>query len=486
MSRTIIISKLFKRILLIKPNYRGCEGWYHFLKTDLPPLNLTYIASYLTDLDVVVEILDAKVRNLSYKQIKKKIKKFKPDIVGISVFVSASIEICYDIAKIVKSNDKNTIVVLGGRHPTFLPTETLKAEDINIIVRGEGELTFRELIIKGTPENVKGISYKLNGQIMHNPDRPIMNYASIKLPARYFIENNKYSLYSARTETVETSRGCPYSCKFCTTHIINNGLWRSRPIENVISELKVISQNRRISDIFFVDDNITADIKRFERLCERIIECKKNNEINDFKFNSQIRLDAFVKSPQIVKKMAEAGFWMILTGIESIKEEIQKDLRKNLTVSNILKSLSLLHKYNIIVSGNMILGVDLNSTEEEIRKEMKIMHKIDIEFVPFSILTPFPGSITLKELDEKGLIITKDWSKYTILYPVIKTYKLSQKKLRELLNYSYKELKILNQPRRMLFRVIKSRGLFFILNPIRFILFAKTYFKMKIFRNKLS
>ena len=296
---------------------------------------MTYIASYLVDLDVEVEILDAKVKNLSHKQIRKKIEKYKPDIVGISVFVSAAINICYDIAKIVKDYNQNCTVVFGGRHPTFVPEETLRVDEVDIVVRGEGELTFKELIIKGTPENVKGISYKSNGTIIHNPDRSLINYSNIRFPARHLVKNNIYSMFKVRVETVETSRGCPYSCKFCTTPVINNGLWRPRPVENIISELKIISQNRRISDIFFIDDNITADTKRFERLCERIIECKKNNEINDFKFNSQIRLDALLKSPQLVKKMADAGFWMILTGIESIRKKTQKALRKGLAYGKV-------------------------------------------------------------------------------------------------------------------------------------------------------
>ncbi|MBA7541812.1 hypothetical protein ES705_34128 [subsurface metagenome] len=221
-------------------------------------------------------------------------------------------------------------------------------------------------------------------------------------------------------------------------------------------------------------------------MCERIIECKKTNEINDFKFNSQIRLDALLKSPQLVKKMADAGFWMILTGIESIREKTQKNLRKGLAFDKVLKALEILHNNNIIVSGNMIIGGDLNSTEKEIRDDIKFLSKVDIEFLPFSILTPFPGSITLKELEEKNLVITKDWSKYTILTPVIKTCKLSPEKLRNLLIYSYKELKYLNHPGRMILRVIKTRGIMFVLNPISFLSLVISHLKMKVFYKKIN
>ncbi|MHA1660841.1 MAG: B12-binding domain-containing radical SAM protein, partial [Promethearchaeota archaeon] len=248
----------WKRILLIKPNYRT-KGWDYY-NMDFPPINLTYIASYLIDLNLEVKILDAKVNDLNYAQIKKEIKRFNPDLVGVSVFVSAAINISNDIARIVKEINPNCMVVFGGRHPTFEPDETIGVDEVDFLVRGEGELTFRELIIKGSPENIKGISYKSNGKIIHNPERSLMNkkdYANIRIPMRSLTKLNKYKMFTVRLETVETSRGCPFTCKFCTTHIFNNRSWRSRPVERIITELKMISQNRKITDIFFVDDNLT-------------------------------------------------------------------------------------------------------------------------------------------------------------------------------------------------------------------------------------
>jgi len=266
----------FKKILLIKPNYHVNNADINFVHMNLPPLNLTFIASYLVDLDVEIEILDAKVKNFSYKQMRKKIIKFNPDIVGITVFVSASINECYNIAKLVKKINQNTMVVFGGRHFTSEYEEALNVDEVDIIVRGEGELTFRELIIKGTPEKVEGISYKSNGKIVNNPDRALIkDFKNIRYPARQFTKNNKYTMLSVRIETVKTSRGCPYRCKFCITPNFNKGLWRPRLIGKIITELKLISQDRKITDILFVDDNLTVNTKRIEILCERIIECKK-------------------------------------------------------------------------------------------------------------------------------------------------------------------------------------------------------------------
>lgn len=470
----------WKRILLIQPNYTA-TGWEYYGMT-FPPINLTYVAAYLEDLDVEVAILDAKVENLNYKQLKKRIQKFNPDLVGISVFVSASIKVCNDYAKIIKEVNPNCTVVFGGRHPTWEPDDTFRVKEIDILVRGEGELTFRELIQKGTPENVAGTSYRADGEIIHNPDRPLLDINNIRLPARHLTKKNKYEMMTVRLETVETSRGCPYTCKFCTTHKFNNGLWRARPIEKVIQELKLISQNRQITDIFFVDDNLTANTERIECLCERILECKKTNEINDFKFFAQIRVDSIVKSPQMVKKMADAGFWIVFIGIEGVSEKKLKAVRKGFSFKKVIEALKLLHENNIIVIGNLIIGLDLDETEEDLKKEIQYMKKIDIDIISYVLLTPFPGSDTLKEFEEEGLVITKDWSKYTVFEPVIRTHALSPKQLQNILAYSFRELRYAQDLPTFGRRVYKIRGLYFFLSLPRIISMLKSYMHIRALR----
>lgn len=477
-------SSKFRKILLIKPNYKTSYDTIHVM--NLPPINLTFIASYLTDLNVKLEIIDAKLHNLSNKKLKKKIIKFNPDVVGITVFVSATINICYEIAKLVKEVNRNCIVVLGGRHPTFKVEEVLKRNEIDIVVRNEGEITFRELIIKGSPREVNGLSYKINRKVIHNPDRTLLNYASIRIPARFLINHNKYYMFSSRVESIETSRGCPFSCKFCTTPIINYGRWRPRPVEKIISELKLISRNQKIKDIFLVDDNFAQDTRRIETLCDRIIECKKNNEINDLKFLAQIRVDSILKSPQMVKKMAAAGFWVVLIGIETIREDLLLDLKKGFTIKTILKALEILHQYNIIAYGNLIIGLDLFQNKGDMKKSINFVKNLDIDIISFSLLTPFPGTPIYQELKEEKLIVTEDWSKFTLFNPVIKTYTMDTNDLLEILIHSIKKIGYIRKYKILIPRLIKTRGLKFLLNPIRIIALIKSYLKVIIHIRKFK
>jgi radical SAM superfamily enzyme YgiQ (UPF0313 family) len=439
-----------------------------FIQRIYPPIGLLYLASYLSDLNVEVNIIDAKCHNLSYEELRKKIEAYNPDLVGISVLVSASINVCNGIAKIVKEVKKETTVVFGGRHVTALIEDTLSFKEVDVVVRGEGELTFRELVINGVGRSVKGISYKLDEKIIHNPDRALMKKLdTLRYPARDLIKENKYKLLGMKIETIQTSRGCPHKCRFCTTPISNEGSWRPIPVENIMTDLKRISQNRRITDIIIVDDNFAVSTKRIEELCIEIIEGKKKGELNDFKFYAQIRVDTILRAPKMIKLMREAGFWSVLIGIESVNNDTLKDMKKKISLRDTLKAIKILHNHDIIVYGSMIIGFDLEATEEDIIKEINFMENVDVDIIVLNVLTPYPGTPIFKDLDDKNLIVTKDWEKYVPFKPVIRTSQISSQKLNELMRYAFEKHAYYKRFLGFILRTIATRGISFVLNPFR-------------------
>lgn len=477
----------WKKILLLVANYRTTG--YDFYDSAFPPLALEYIAAYVEDL-VEVKILDSKAANLSHKQVQKEIEKYQPDLVGLTVPVTSAIEDVLSYAKIVKEYGCTTVI--GGWHPTLAVEQTLLSPWIDIVVRGEGEFTFRELIETGSPENVKGLSYLKNGKIIHNPDRPFLkNLDELKVPARHLVKDYKYKVFNMNCDAIETSRGCPQGCKFCSTHVVYKRSWRSRSVESVIQELEIISKNKKTTDVFFVDDNILVNMKRVGRLCIEIIKGKREGRIKDLKFFFQGRLDSMARHPTITKLMGKAGFWIVLVGVEATDNKTLKKIDKGCKIDKIKAGIQVLHEAGIIVMGNVILGVDLEASIEDIITTIKRTNELTLDLPSFTLLTPFPSTGFHSEMRDKKLLLSEDYSKYNWLTPVIKTPNFSPKALKTLLFLGFYNAGFYGgnfDNKIVLFRrTLKSRGLKYIRDPRRIYRTARAYFSWrKIVNNNLK
>ena len=470
----------WKKVLLLVANYKTTG--YDFYDSAFPPLALEYVAAYVEDL-VEVVILDSKAANLSLSQVKEEIDKFKPDLVGLTVPVSSAIKNVLNYAKIAKQSGCTTVI--GGWHPTLAVEQTLSSAWIDILVRGEGEFTFRELIQKGSPKNIDGLSYKLDGKIIHNPDRTFLkNLDELKLPSRHLIKHYNYKIFNMNCDAIETSRGCPQGCKFCSTHVVYKRSWRPRSVENIIKELEIISQNKKITDVFFVDDNFLVDMKRIKKLCIEIIKAKKNKRIKkNLKFFFQGRLDAMARYPEITKLMGRAGFWLVLVGVEATDEHTLKKIRKGCKLESIKKGIQVLHESGIFIMGNVIIGVNLEDTIEDILITIKKTRELDLDMPSFTLLTPFPSTGYYNEMKEQGLLLTEDYSKYNWLNSVIKTPNLTPEALRILLFLGFFYINYYGggwwNKVRLLRKGLKSRGIRYTFHPIRWFNTARTYIKWR-------
>ncbi|GAI47422.1 unnamed protein product, partial [marine sediment metagenome] len=194
----------------------------------------------------------------------------------------------------------------------------LSHKQVDMVVRGEGELTMRELVQRGSPEGVLGISYKENNKVIHNPDRPLIgDLDSLPFPARHLRRYNYTSslIRDREVDEIHMSRGCWGSCTFCCEPSMSRGHQRYRSPENVIEEIDQIYNvihKRKPLCILIGDPNFMGDAKRVDRFCDLLHESNF-----DIIFHTMVRADSMARHPEVVKKMCDNNIIYFCMGIES-------------------------------------------------------------------------------------------------------------------------------------------------------------------------
>lgn len=400
--------------MLIDPPFKIFTGFVNFYF----PIGLTYLAAVLRDAGYETTIFDVDAiqkgtsldfteeykslelyreglnndKHRVWQDIKHVLEDYKPDLVGITAMTTKFGSVL-KTAEVVKKHNPRCKVVVGGSHPTFLPEQTLKSKDIDMIVRGEGERTFLELI-KSIENNsdlkaVQGISFKRDGSIIHNQSREfIENLDQIPFPARGLLMNQK-SYTSEDVGVIMTSRGCPFHCSYCC-HMWQKKV-RNRSIDNVIKEIKEVKQQYGTRQFEFKDDTFTLNRKRIIQLCEELISEK-------LKVNWGCTTRANLIDEELIKKMKKAGCNIIKLGIETGSEKILKDTKKGVTFEQMREAAKLLNKHNLFWSGYFMVGIP-TETEEDIRKTCEFMEELNPHYAGLGVYNPFPKT----ELFEQGV-----------------------------------------------------------------------------------
>ncbi len=414
----------YKRVLLVKPKGRKGLGF----ALDLIPIGLEYIAASIENVVEDVHIIDME---LEQHPLKHFLDLFRPDLVGITMSATDHKEGLH-LAKIAKKNDIAT--VLGGYHPTLVPDELLSHLQVDMVIRGEGEYTMKELIQKGCPKGVLGVSYKENGKMVHNEDCPMIeNLDSLPFPARH-LRRHKYDHMNSRGREMDViciSRGCLGRCSFCCEPIMNEGRQRFRSSENVMAELLEIASfhNGKPLRILVVDPNFMGNPKRIDRLCNLLHDHKL-----DIMFSVMARVDSVAKHPQLIKKMCENGFLDYELGIESPSLRDLKNTRKGITLEMQRKAVKILRDNGADVSGTFVIGLP-GQTEEEIKQFSVYAKDLGLMNAAFGIATPFPRTEFYSNLDKNGLIVERDWVKYDEMHSVFRLDGISRTRLEELETY---------------------------------------------------
>jgi anaerobic magnesium-protoporphyrin IX monomethyl ester cyclase len=376
--------------------------------------------------------------------VERLVRDLQPDVVGLSVMTFQR-KTAKKIINLVRMLKPDVQVVVGGYDPSLDPAAYFDLADgmVDFIVRGEGEVTFRELLRAieqgGSYETIPGLSYRDGHHFCHNVERPAGDLGArqqgneIRLPNRAARVLQGYTMLGRQADVVETSRGCTFDCSFCSIIEMLGRNFNTYPIERVLDDIRD-ARMHGAEAIFLIDDNITLNIRRFEELCRAIIAAG----LNDISYTVQAMTSAIANHGEtLAPLMRQAGFRYVFLGIENILEDDLQFLRanaKNTKRENghragnaTLKAIEYIHRNHMYVIGGLIVG-NPEDTRQSIEANLEFARKyIDWPYIQHP--TPYPRTPMTQDFRERGLIINEDVSAYDGTTAVVRTQHMTAEEI---------------------------------------------------------
>jgi anaerobic magnesium-protoporphyrin IX monomethyl ester cyclase len=392
-------------------------------------LGLGYLAAVLEKNQYEVDVIDCQALKLSYEEFKSEIGKRQPNVVGMTS-TTLTYKTGLKLTKIAKEMCPNCLTIHGGPHVTFWDDKALQeCPELDVVVRKEGENTLLELVQRleagKSFRDVLGITYRKDGKIAKNPDRPyIENLDGLPFPARNLWPLERLRKYEDMFY-LTTSRGCVYWCEFCATVRMHGRKYRMRSPKNVVDELEFLNKTYGASHFTFCDDAFTVDKARTEELCEEI----RNRKLK-IKWNCGTRVDML--SRELLIRMKEAGCISVWFGVESGSQQVLDAMKKGISTAQTMRVFSWVRELGLKPVPNVILGFP-GETKQTAWKTIKFMEKISPDDVGFyNVATPFPGTPLFDLVKKNGWLKITDFDKYDTATPIFETPTLSMKELREI------------------------------------------------------
>ena len=379
-----------------------------------------------------VKLLDAASLNVNFDKTKEIALKFRPDM---AVVHTTTPSIYNDIEHAEMLKDLGATTVLIGQHASALTDATIKLnEKIDYIARGEYDYTLRDLANEDDPTEILGITYRKNGKILANPDRPLIeNLDELPFPAWHQIDVHDYfdagKLYPFIT--LISGRGCPNNCTFCVLPQVFYGKkYRLRSAKKVVDEIEYdLELFPDLKEIMFEDDTLTADPERTFQIANEIMD--RGIEIS-WSANARANLNDL----DLLKQMKKSGCRMLVTGFEFGDQRILNNVRKG-TTPDIMKNYArLTKKAGIKVHGCFMIGGP-GETRETALKTIQLAKDLKPDTLQFSGLTAYPGTEFYDWCEENDYIIAKDWPDWVNAGEqdtVVEYPELSKKEIVELVN----------------------------------------------------
>jgi radical SAM superfamily enzyme YgiQ (UPF0313 family) len=365
--------------------------------------------------------------------IEQLVGDLQPDVVGLSVMTFQR-KTATKVISLVKKLCPAVQIVVGGYDPSLATEAYIDNPQVDFIVRGEGEITFRNLLRaieqEGGYESIAGLSYRCGVEFRHNPERSVSGLESgaINLPNRKARLLSGYTLMGRQVDVVETSRGCTFDCSFCSIIEMRGRNFHTYSFDRVLADIRDAAAHGARA-IFLVDDNITLNVPRFEALCQAIIDAG----LNSFDYTVQAMTSAIANHGEsLAPLMRKAGFRYVFLGIENILERDLAFLRavsKNTNREDgqksnaTIKAINYIHQNRMFVVGGLIVG-NPEDSREAIEANLEFARRyVDWPYIQHP--TPYPRTPMTKDFRERDLVINEKLEEYDGTTAVVRTEFLS-------------------------------------------------------------
>lgn len=395
------------KVLLVQPNWPA--GNVGFNRLAMPePLGLELVAATIPGHEV--RILDLRLED----HLPDTMSEFQPEVVGVTGY-TVDVPQAKAILQQVKSIDPHVRTVVGGHHASLVPGD-FNSPNADVVVVGEGEGTFPEVIdaFEGRLHlsEVQGIVYRQDGaQVATQPRPMVANLDDTPVPARHLTEKYRdgyYFRFWSSASTVETARGCPYRCTFCSVWRFYQSRCRFKTPERVAAEVAGL----RDDYVCFVDDNFLQSLPRAEKIGNLLKQAGVEKM-----YWMQARSDSIVRRPDVLAQWAELGLSTILIGLEAFREKDLAAINKSNDVATNERAIQIMHEYNIDIWGAFL--VDPNWEKSDFDALIDYVRTLKISFPQFTVLTPLPGTQLYEE--KEGELISREYEKFDFFHTVLPT-----------------------------------------------------------------